>query len=77
MNRNIIISLLATLLLASCGYQKKPEAASPSCQGAGKDNLPLNAQLSRHHPCQEPRQERTLLGIRHARYHRERAYHEG
>ena len=45
MNRNIIISLLATLLLASCGYQKKPEAASPSRQGAGKDNLPLNAQI--------------------------------
>ena len=45
MNRNIIISLLAALLLASCGYQKKPEAASPSRQGAGKDNLPLNAQI--------------------------------
>ena len=44
MNRNIIISLLAALLLASCGYQKKP-AAAPSPQGAGKDNLPLNAQL--------------------------------
>ena len=45
MNRNIIIGFLAALLLASCGYQKKPEAAAPSPQGAGKDNLPLNAQL--------------------------------
>ena len=42
MNRNIIISLLAALLLASCGYQKKPEAASPSRQGAGKDNMPID-----------------------------------
>ena len=45
MNRNIIIGFLAALLLASRGYQKKPEAAAPSPQGAGKDNLPLNAQL--------------------------------
>ena len=74
MNRSIILYLLAALLLVSCGYQGK--SSSPSSQDEGKNNLPAHIRLISTTPIKD-QGERTQLGIRHARYHRERTYHEG
>ncbi len=40
---NIILTFLAALLVASCGYKQQP--SSPSQLGGGKDNLPKNVHL--------------------------------
>ncbi len=42
MKRNIILIILSTFLLASCGYKREPASSK---QAGGKDNLPRNVRL--------------------------------